>query len=122
MIPRPRRVLLVEDDPAIAEAVQVVLADDGYLVEAVSDGEAALAAARGERFGLVLLDLMLPGGSGIDLLADLRPHIGATPVVLLTAARDGARLARGASVAGYLAKPFEVDDLLDRMTRLYSPI
>ncbi len=117
-----RRVLLVEDDPAIAEAVQVVLADDGYPVCAAADGESAIAAATGERFGLVLLDLMVPGTSGAELLARLSPHIGATPVVLLTAARDAAQVARASRVADWLAKPFDVDDLLDRMSRLYSPM
>jgi DNA-binding response OmpR family regulator len=117
-----RRILLVEDDPSISDVVQVVLADDGYHVHAAPDGEAALSAARMERFGIVLLDMVVPGPSGKELIGALRPHLGATPILLLTASRDGAELARTARLADYLAKPFDVDALLERVIRLYSPL
>jgi two-component system chemotaxis response regulator CheY len=109
----------VEDDPSIAEVMELVLAEDGYAVTSARDGGEALAAAKRGRFGLVLLDLLLPGIAGDDLLSALRPHLGATPVLVITAARDGATRARASSVAGYLPKPFDVDALLAYMAELY---
>ena len=67
-----RRLLLVEDDPTLRQALTFNLTREGYDVAAVGDGEAALHAARNERLDLVLLDVMLPGMSGVEVLRTLR--------------------------------------------------
>jgi len=66
------RILLVEDDRLIAEAIQLALRDESYAVDWVNDAEMALAALRVQEYGLVLLDLNLPKRSGLDILRELR--------------------------------------------------
>jgi two-component system OmpR family response regulator len=111
------RVLLVEDDSMIGEAVSQALADAAYAVDWVRDGAQALFAARTETYQMVLLDLGLPKLDGIEVLQRLREADANLPVVLVTA-RDAVDdrvrgLDRGAD--DYLVKPFEVPELLARM-------
>ena len=63
------RVLVVEDEPALADAVSYALRSDGHEVDVVGDGESALSTARDQEFDVVLLDLMLPGISGVEVCA-----------------------------------------------------
>ncbi len=111
------RILLVEDDRMIGDSLRGALRLEGHAVDWVRDVSAARAALTTERFDLVLLDLGLPGGDGLDVLRSLRARRDATPVIVLTA-RDGL----GDRVAGldagaddYLVKPFELDELAARM-------
>ena len=115
----PQRVLVVDDEPDIAGLVAYHLAKAGYRVTTAGDGTEALARARAERPDLVVLDLMLPGRSGLDVLAELRRaeetrHMG---VILLTARKEEqdriAGLERGAD--DYLAKPFSPQELVLRV-------
>ncbi len=111
------RVLLVEDDAMIADAVAAALQDAAYAADCVTDGDAALAALHGHRYDLVLLDLGLPKKDGIAVLRALRGRGDAVPVLVLTA-RDAladriAGLDAGAD--DYLLKPFEMAELLARM-------
>ena len=111
------RLLVVEDDRMIGESLQRALRLEGYAVDWVRDANAADGTLASERFDLVLLDLGLPGGDGLDVLRSLRGRHDLTPVIVLTA-RDG----RGDRVAGldagaddYLVKPFELDELNARI-------
>ena len=82
-----KRVLLVEDEPNIMEAIRYLLLRDGFTVDTHSDGRSAVAAVLGKRPDMVILDVMLPGRSGFDILHDLRAR-GETadlPVLMLTA-------------------------------------
>src|SRR3989441_10726234 len=81
------RVLVVDDDPALAEMLGIVLRNEGFLPSFVADGERALSAFREARPDIVLLDLMLPGMSGIDVCRAIRFESG-TPIVMLTAKSD----------------------------------
>ncbi|MBV8379361.1 MAG: response regulator transcription factor [Paucibacter sp.] len=111
------RVLLVEDDPMIGEAVRVALRDAAYAVDWVRNGPDALSAQRAERYDVVLLDLGLPGKDGMDVLARLREGGNSTPLLIISA-RDGLddRL-RGldGGADDYVLKPFEMAELLARM-------
>ena len=113
------RVLLADDNADIREYVGRLLEGAGYAVEAVSDGAAALAAARRNPPDLILTDVMMPGRSGFDLLAEVRrePSLRETPVVLLSArAGEEARLdglRQGADE--YLVKPFSARELIGRV-------
>src|SRR5574337_118973 len=111
------RFLMVEDDRMIGESLRGSLRAEGHAVDWVRDAEAATAATATERFDLVLLDLVLPRGSGLDVLHAMRARADATPVIVLTA-RDGpgdrvAGLDAGADA--YLVKRFDLDELLARV-------
>ena len=111
------RVLLVEDDPMIGDAVQGALKDASHAADWVRNGQTALATLACQHYDLVLLDLGLPGKDGQDVLAALRAKGNAVPVLIITA-RDGLdeRL-RGldGGADDYLLKPFEMAELLARM-------
>jgi len=111
------RVLLVEDDVMIGEAVQGALKDAAYAVDWVRDGPGAPAALRAQHYDFVLLDLGLPGRDGLDVLHGIRAGGSQVPVLIITA-RDGLddRL-RGldGGADDYVLKPFAMAELLARM-------
>jgi two-component system response regulator RegX3 len=110
------RILVVEDEPALADAVGYALRGDGHEVEAVGDGESALNVAVAQPFDLMVLDLMLPGVSGIEVCRRLRGE-SAIPILMLTA-RDGEVdrvLGLEAGADDYVTKPFSMSELLARV-------
>lgn len=111
------RVLLVEDDPMIGASAQTGLRQDGFSVDWVRDGAAAIAALAANTFDVVLLDLGLPGKSGDEVLKSLRRAGNDVPVLIVTA-RDKvqdrvAGLDSGAD--DYIVKPFDLDELAARI-------
>ncbi len=116
------RILLVEDDPMIARTLQQALAQDGYAVDRVGDGEAARLALEtaGDAYALVLLDLGLPRKSGLDLLRELRRGGNRVRVLIVTARDAVADRVAGldAGADDYLTKPFSLDELSARMRAL----
>jgi DNA-binding response OmpR family regulator len=117
-------VLVVEDDPSIAQFVESVLADEGYEVQVTPTAEQGLQRIAQRRPAVVLLDMILPGMSGSDFVAELRKAYGhSIPVVLMTAAREEPAQA-GLAPEGLLLKPFELNALLrevERVTRELCP-
>jgi two-component system, OmpR family, response regulator len=114
------RLLLVEDDAMIGEAVLDVLRAEHYAVDWVRDGEMADAALRSETYDLVLLDLGLPKRGGLEVLRSLRGRRQTMPVLIATA-RDavGDRVAGlDAGADDYVVKPFDTDELLARIRAL----
>jgi two-component system response regulator QseB len=114
------RLLLLEDDPMIGEAIRAGLKREGFAVDWVHDAPAARLALRQEPFELLLLDLGLPGGDGLQLLRELRARGAPLPVLIITA-RDAvsdrvAGLDAGAD--DYLVKPFDLDELAARIRAL----
>ena len=105
-----RRVLLIEDEANIAEAIRFILSRDGCEVQVQSDGHAALAAVAAFAPDLVVLDLMLPGKSGLEILVALRadPATQGLPVMMLTAKGQGRdrEAAERAGVSAFMTKPF----------------
>ncbi|MCL4184037.1 MAG: response regulator transcription factor [Burkholderiaceae bacterium] len=114
------RVLLVEDDRMIGQAVQTALRQDGYAVDWVRDAEAADTALATSGFDLVLLDLGLPGRDGVSLLRAMRERRDATPVLIVTARDDVQDRVSGldAGADDYLVKPFDLEELGARMRAL----
>jgi DNA-binding response OmpR family regulator len=114
------RILLVEDEPALARALSDNFRDEGYEVRVVSRGDHVMAAVRDERPELIVLDIMLPGRSGLDVLRDLRTSGDAVPVLVLTAKGDIVDRVVGLELGAddYLPKPFAVRELLARVRAL----
>jgi two-component system, OmpR family, response regulator RegX3 len=110
------RILLVDDEPAIVDAVSYALVGEGFEVESRSDGEAALSAALGERFDLVLLDLMIPKLSGTEVCRRLRAESD-VPIVMLTAKDAEVDRVLGLEIGAddYVTKPFSVAELVSRV-------
>lgn len=117
-----RHVLLIEDEANIAEAIRFVLMRDGWRVTTHGDGHDALARVRAARPDLVILDVMLPGQSGFDILTALRadPATADLPVLMLTAkgqARDREAAAR-AGASRFMTKPFSNAEMLAEVRAL----
>ncbi len=114
------RLLLVEDDTMIGEAVQGLLHAEGHAVDWVRDGLQADAALRAQQYDLVLLDLGLPGRDGLDVLRALRARGDRTPVLIATARDAVAQRVQGldAGADDYLLKPYDLDELLARIRAL----
>jgi len=111
------RILLVEDDAMIGEAVSTALKDAAYAVDWVQDGKTALSTLDSAEHQVVLLDLGLPGHDGLEVLKRLRQAGRDLPVIIITA-RDGVDdRVRGLDLGAddYLVKPFDVNELLARM-------
>ncbi len=112
------KVLLIEDDPLIAQAVKSSLIDDAYVVETATNGTDALSLIALQEYGFILLDLGLPGIDGMTVLKTLRGSPKKeTPVIIMTA-RDGLNDRLEGLDAGaddYLVKPFHMSELLARM-------
>ena len=116
----PETVLLVEDEPALARGLVDNLRDAGYDVRLVRRGDAAVAAVRELKPDLVVLDIMLPGRSGLDVLRELRDAGIPVPVLMLTAKGDIVDRVFGLELGAddYVPKPFSVRELRARMRAL----
>ena len=112
----PCRVLVVEDDRVLREAVGLLLDRAGLDVEGAADGRAALDLEATGRFDLVLLDLMLPGMDGFEVCRHVRER-SSVPIVMLTARDDTADVVRGLELGAddYLTKPFDPAELIARV-------
>src|SRR5256885_4791123 len=111
-----RSILVVEDEEAIAEAVRIRLASEGFEVRVAGDGPDALRLAGEERPDLVVLDLMLPGMDGLEVCRELQRESW-VPVLMLTARADEADKVAGLAVGAddYLTKPFSLRELAARV-------
>ena len=116
------RVLVIEDEPSISEAIRFILRRDGWAVATHASGVDALERITAEAPDLVILDLMLPGQSGLDILQRLRqdPSFGTLPVILLTARGQAATrdLAKDYGASMFMAKPFGNAELLAAVRQL----
>jgi DNA-binding response OmpR family regulator len=111
------RILVVEDDPVLSDGLKVGLGLSGATVDQVDTCADARAALATSRFDAVVLDLMLPDGSGLDVLKEMRQAADTTPVLLLTALDETADRIRGLDTGAddYLGKPFDLDELAARV-------
>jgi two-component system, OmpR family, alkaline phosphatase synthesis response regulator PhoP len=112
-----QRILLVEDEPGLVMTLTDRLTSEGYVVEAAGDAETGLARASGEPFDLIILDIMLPGGSGFDVCRDLRQRGNRSPIIMLTARGQIIDKVLGLKIGAddYVTKPFEMMELLARV-------
>src|SRR5450432_4302413 len=110
------RVLVVDDDAALAEMLGIVLRGEGFEPTFVADGDKAMEVFRDAKPDLVLLDLMLPGMDGIDVCRQIRAESG-TPIIMLTAKSDTVDVVLGleSGADDYVVKPFKPKELVARM-------
>jgi two-component system OmpR family response regulator len=114
------RILIVEDNPRIAGFLQKGLREEGYVVEVAADGDAAFEKATTQGFDAAVVDVMIPGRSGVELVRDLREREVRLPVLLLTARDRTEDKIEGldAGADDYLTKPFEFSELTARLRAL----
>jgi len=111
------KILVVDDDASIRQLVTDVLTVEGYEVEAVADGYAALVAIEGRRPDCVVLDVMMPGLDGLEVCRRMRASGNETPVIFLTARDSSEDKVQGLTGGGddYVTKPFDLDELVARI-------
>ena len=111
------RVLLVEDDPMIAQGLQTALKQQRFAVDWMRDGASAAAALRSTPFDVVLLDLGLPRRDGLEVLREMRARKDTTPVIIVTARDEIQHRIAGldAGADDYIVKPFDLDEVTARM-------
>ncbi len=113
-----KTVLVVDDEPVLRTIVREILHEEGYAVIEAADGGAVLEIMARERPDLVLMDVMMPGVDGREAYRQLRSHPEHRdiPVVMMSAAVKPHGL--GPSIAGFVAKPFDITDLVELVVRL----
>src|ERR1700739_3355256 len=111
------RILLIEDDPAIRTTLIDRLHQEGYTVDTATDGNEGFSKAFDQPFDLIILDLMLPRRSGLDVCRDLRAAGMATPILTLTVRNETVDKVVGLKLGAddYVTKPFEAAELLARI-------
>ena len=122
----PRTILVVEDDPHLADLIRFRLMREGFEVRVAADGDQALTEfERAQPPDLVILDVMLPYRSGYELLADLRQRSAwvRIPVIILTSRTKEEDVVQGLTLGAndYLSKPFRPAELLARIQKLLAP-
>jgi CheY-like chemotaxis protein len=115
---RTASILVVEDDRDLLALMEMILSGEGYRVRTALDGREALARVKEEMPSLVFLDMRMPGMNGWEFAREFRARHGAgCPIVVVTAAEDARRRAEEIAAQGWLAKPFEIADVLAAAAR-----
>lgn len=119
----PHRILIVDDDPVIRQFVDLVLTQHGYRVSTASGSETAMQLLGRETFHLVLLDIRMPGMTGLDILRVMKSRQNKPKILMMTGARDPGTIMKAIDqgAAGYLVKPFQPLDLLKRVDLIVRP-
>ncbi|MFT3984392.1 MAG: response regulator transcription factor [Lachnospiraceae bacterium] len=114
------RILIVEDEIRLAEALGQIMKEQKYMVDIAYDGEEGYDYAMGDDYDVIVLDVMLPKMNGFDIVKNMRAHKNSTPVILLTARDEVTDKITGldSGADDYMTKPFEADELLARIRAL----
>lgn len=115
-----RKILVIEDDPAILTGLEASLEEEHYEVSSSSDGQEGYEKAKIEYFDLIILDLMLPGKNGMDVCKDLRKEGVSTPILMLTSKKEEMDKVLGLELGAddFVTKPFSVRELHARIKAL----
>ena len=115
-----KKILIIEDDPAILTGLEASLEEEHYEVSSSSDGEEGYEKARIEQFDLIILDLQLPGKNGMDICKDLRKEGVNTPILMLTVQKEEMDKVLGLELGAddFVTKPFSPRELLARIKAL----
>ncbi len=111
------KILLIEDEPKLNQFIKDGLQQNGYLVEVAFNGSEGIEIASVGKFDLIVLDIMLPGQSGFDVLSNMRQFKINTPVIIISALNETEHVVRGldAGAVDYIKKPFEFPEFLARI-------
>lgn len=116
------RVLVIDDDADIRRMIAYALADAGYQVDEAADGEAALEMVHDRHPDVILLDMKMPGMDGWEFARLYREQYDhRAPIVVLTAAKDAAERASEVKAESYVSKPFDLSDLVGRVSTVRKP-
>jgi DNA-binding response OmpR family regulator len=122
MTPAPKKIIIVEDQPDVADLFEEMLGIDGYQVSKIHSSTGALSVIQAERPDVVLLDVMMPDVSGLEVLRFMRrePDLQKTPVVIVSAKTLPADIRTGleAGATAYLTKPVDIDELRGTVARV----
>jgi len=115
-----KRILLIEDDPAISKGLRISLEEEHYQVFTASDGEDGYQFAQEKSFDLIILDLMLPGKNGQEICRELRGQGDKTPIIMLTSKKEESDKVLGLELGAddYVTKPFSVREFQARIKAL----
>jgi len=118
------RILLVEDDPDIADLLELHLSDEGYAVDVVDDGDEGLDRALDCRYDLIILDIMLPGTDGFDICRRLRQEKCHVPILMVTAKTEEVDKVLGLELGAddYITKPFSIREVLARVKAIFRRV
>ena len=120
------RILIVEDEPNIVESLSFILGRAGFEVDTISDGAEALERLRRQSFSALVLDIMLPGMNGLDVLNAIRSDnaLSSLPVMVLTAKGQASdrRAAEAIGADAFVTKPFSNAEVVERVSRLAEGI
>ncbi len=121
MSEKKKKILVADDDPAILDAVKIILEDEGYEVDTTVDGETVVKMFE-DQPDLLLLDIWMSGQDGRDICKALKAqqttkHI---PIIMVSANRDTEDIAREAGANDFLGKPFDIDKLLEKVKKFTS--
>lgn len=119
----PNRILIVDDDPTVRQFVDLILTQHGYRVSSAAAPDTAMQILGRETFGLVLLDIRMPGMSGLDILRLMRSRTHSPKILMMTSQRDPGTIMQAIQqgAVGYLVKPFKPLDLLKRVDAILRP-
>jgi CheY-like chemotaxis protein len=117
---REAPILVIDDDPSILDTVSEILEFEGYLVQTAANGAEGLRYVEQSAPALILLDMRMPILDGWEFARALKERGIALPIVVMTAAQDARRWALEIGATAYLAKPFELLELLDTVERLHG--
>lgn len=120
-VPDHPRVLVVDDDPSIRAVIAFVLGDEGYQVEEAGDGQSALDLIDQRHPDIILLDMRMPGMDGWEFVQHYRRrHDHEAPIIVFTAAHDAAQRGADVQAESYIAKPFDLEDLVERVAAMLA--
>ena len=116
------RILLVEDEEHLQHAIKLNLELEGYVVNAVGDGNNAIKAFREEKFDLVILDIMLPETDGLMVCENIRLYDANVPVMFLSAKNKESDIEKGLALGAdaYMTKPFSIKKVVEKVEELLS--
>jgi len=117
------KILIVNDEADLVDMAKMILESEGYDVDGTIEGKRAVSLARAGVPDVILLDFVLSGTNGAEVMRALRADdlTRSIPVVMMSASRDGELRARQAGATSFLAKPFSADTLVEAMRRLIAP-